>query len=134
MFALILAAVAAGGCAKKPAAAVSVSGVAGTVKVGPLCPVARQSSPCPDNPVQALIDVVDQAGHRSGPYTTKADGTFRIPLPPGTYVVSAREVGDNPRLAKPLTVTVVAGKFATVNPRIITGILGPTSTPSTPGY
>jgi len=53
-------------CAQPPAD----TGVQGRVFVGPTCPVQRLDSPCPAD------------------FTTSVDGTFRVPLSPGAYVVS----------------------------------------------
>ena len=109
-------------CDKATPSGHASGGIEGTVVLGPLCPVEQEGSPCPDRPVEALVIARDASGHTLGPVRTNADGRFTFPLEPGTYEVTAREVTDNPRLAKPLSVTVSAGPFLSVTIQIDSGI------------
>lgn len=120
-FLLVLAA----SCAGPRAPEATDSGVEGIVLAGPTCPVERADSPCPDQPAEAEIQVTDPDTQevilvaRSG-----ADGRFRIPLPPGEYVLlalPARPAGP-PVSSKPEPVTVRAGRFTEITLRIDTGI------------
>ena len=61
------------------------SGIEGKVRVGPMCPAVREGEECPDQPYQAVLTVTSLTGERI--VQVQADGTFRIPLPPGEYVL-----------------------------------------------
>jgi hypothetical protein len=98
------------------------SGIEGQVLIGPRCPVERADSPCPDLPIAALVSVKDPAGEFLGPARAGADGRFRIELPAGSYTVLAHEISDNPRIARPQTVTVEPGAFVSVTLVIDSGI------------
>lgn len=63
------------------------SGIEGQVFVGPMCPVVQEGQECPDQPYQATLTVNSQKGERIVQVQTEADGTFKIPLPPGEYVL-----------------------------------------------
>jgi len=120
---LVLAALAAcsGSAPKVPRHPDIAGGIHGTVRLGPLCPVQSLASPCPDKPVEGWIGVQDSGGKWSS-YRTSGDGTFSIALQPGSYQVTAREIGDNPRTSKPVSATVRAGSFTEVDLQIDTGI------------
>ena len=97
------------------------SGITGNVVAGPQCPVQVVGSPCPDRPVAAYVTASDGSGRGSN-IRTDAEGRFTLPLPSGTYTVTAREITDNPRLAKPQTVVVRADTYTTITIVIDTGI------------
>jgi hypothetical protein len=103
-----------------------VATIRGTVVRGPTCPVETDDSPCPDAPaadveVQALSDGVVEARA-----TTDAQGRFSMEVPPGSYLVRAREAEGRPgMLAKPSVVTVGEGDVAEVTVLIDTGIRAP---------
>ena len=99
----------------------TVAGIHGIVRLGPLCPVQSVASPCPDKPVEGWIGVKDSSGRWSS-YRTSGDGSFSIALHPGSYQVTAREIGDNPRTSKPLSVAVRPGSFTELDLQIDTGI------------
>jgi hypothetical protein len=79
------------------------------------------ASPCPDRPVEAWIDVQSPTGTWRS-FRTGGDGRFSVTLPPATYRVRAREIGDNPRVSKFASVDVHRGLFTTVDLQIDTGI------------
>ena len=65
------------------------SGIQGSVKAGPTCPVEQQNSPCPDRPVAgADVTATSSAGEE---HSTTADdqGNFSLELPAGAYDVTA---------------------------------------------
>jgi hypothetical protein len=115
------------GCgAQDPGAAAGPSGVAGRVHLGPQCPVETEGDPCEDKPAaSARVTVATQlAGdpHAGGEVvartTTDADGTFRVAVPPGTYVVTA-QAGMSCDLTN---VRVTSGAYAKVDTLCDTGI------------
>jgi hypothetical protein len=115
-------AVEAGGPSEQPN-----SGIQGRVLAGPTCPVEVETSPCPDRPVQATVRVL-AASQGDPPVTTfrrEEDGTFRVPLDPGDYLLVAEVAGTGALSARPVPVTVVQGAFAMVDVFLDTGIRAP---------
>ena len=74
------------------------SGVAGRVHLGPQCPVETQGDPCEDKPAAgSRVTVAKQLPGKSDAgvevvarTTTDADGSYRVAVPPGMYVVTAQ--------------------------------------------
>ncbi|MDO8518098.1 MAG: Gmad2 immunoglobulin-like domain-containing protein [bacterium] len=77
------------------------SGIQGTVMLGPTCPVMRDppDPACADKPYQTTVSVyrVGDTVHAFATATTGADGTFKISLPPGEYIVDAAGGAVMPR-------------------------------------
>lgn len=100
------------------------SGIEGRLTVGPTCPVEQAGEACPDRPHRATI-TVRYAGTDSVAtvFSSGEDGTFRVELPPGDYVLDPGE----PRMvydpkAEPLAVTVQEGRFTRVVMRYDSGV------------
>lgn len=105
---------AATGNAQKPE-----TGLHGLVTRGPLSPVCGVELPC-EGPAPDLRLVFSRNGEVAGATTTRADGTYRIRLRPGTYTV---RVGQPRRTAtQPRTATVPRKGFRRVNFFVDTGI------------
>lgn len=103
------------------------SGVEGRVLAGPTCPVEMATSPCPARPVQTTVRVLAASPGNAAVTTfrTEEDGSFRVTLDPGDYLL-VPEVEDTGALfAKPTNVTVPADGFAHVDVLLDTGIRGP---------
>ena len=100
---------------------VTESGIEGAVTIGPTCPVQRIDSPCPDRPYEATIVVLDSGRHLVAEARSDAQGTFRVPLPPGTYTLSPQSLAALPYAAEQ-TVTVSPGRFASVHIQFDSGI------------
>jgi hypothetical protein len=88
------------------------------------CPVVRADSPCPDRPLQARLTVTDTS---SGSLVATADtdpaGHFRIPLPPGQYLIRAANANGAPLpRAAPTTTTVGPARYSTLTIRFDSGI------------
>jgi len=111
---LVSTALAASACVSNGAAAGARAGVRGVVLLGPLCPVQRQDSPCPDRPDAAGTVV---ATTRSG-----EDGRFVLGLDPGRYVLAATSGQGLGGGGKPVDVVVADGRFAQITLRVDTGI------------
>jgi hypothetical protein len=125
--ALALAVSVLAGCGEQdPEATDSQSGVAGRVHLGPQCPVETEGEPCPDEPAAgSRVTVARQlpgesyaAGEVVASTTTGADGTFRVAVAPGEYVVTA-EAGMSCEL---MDARVTAGAYATLDIPCDTGI------------
>jgi hypothetical protein len=101
------------------------SGIAGSVLAGPQCPVIGPDSgpECNDKPLAATIAVKSAAGLLVTQFTSDANGQFRVPLFPGTYLLDPVSVSPCglPR-GVPQTVTVAAGRFTDVTIEYDTGI------------
>jgi hypothetical protein len=100
------------------------SGVEGIITIGPACPVAEADQPCPDAPYEARI-VVREAGSQRivATFSSGADGSFRVNLPPGDYILDPGEPAliSDPR-GEPVPVKVEAHRYSYVILRFDTGV------------
>jgi hypothetical protein len=118
VLAIVVAAMAA--CGKK---ADAESGVEGTVSMGPMCAVAQEGSPCPDAPLKVRLVVQKLSGKDVVEAMSHADGTFRIPLEPGEYVLVPEEAsaaGVEPIV--PVSFIIEDGAWTTVDVHYDTGL------------
>jgi hypothetical protein len=99
---------------------VGQTGIAGTVTIGPTCPVQRIDSPCPDRPYEATITIW-QGGRKVAEAGSGPDGHFVVELPPGTYRVVGESPGTFPH-ATEQTVIVGAGGLTQVQIQYDSGI------------
>ncbi len=101
------------------------SGIRGTVMLGPSCPVMRNppDPQCTDKPYQTSVSV----SHSSSPTKVFAtaesasDGTFKLSLPPGDYIVSAGGNKSLPRCSN-VSATVESSGYIEVQISCDTGI------------
>lgn len=85
------------GCGAEDPAARDRSGVTGRVILGPQCPVETLEQPCEDQPAADVPVTVSErvpgesyaAGSPVARTRTRADGSYRVAVPPGEYVVTA---------------------------------------------
>lgn len=99
------------------------TGLTGRITVQGVCPVVTDQG-CPDQPYPGRIAVFTPGSTKAMTTVVAAtDGTYRIALPPGQYVlhVSSADGKPFPRIAS-VTVTVPAGHYATANVRLDRGI------------
>ena len=89
------------------------SGVEGQVFIGPMCPVVQVGQECPDQPYQATLTVNSPTGERIVQIQTENDGTFKIPLAPGEYILHPESPNVMP-FAQEQPFTVEAEKFTQV--------------------
>jgi hypothetical protein len=115
-----LCALGLGGCGGGSGGAGLTSGIQGVVQAGPTCPVEQVGSPCPDRPVPSTVRAIGTDGHIAEGKTDD-QGRFRLPLEPGTYIVSAAPV-VGAMTPTPVTVEVKAGAYAQVTVEADTGI------------
>ncbi len=99
------------------------SGIEGLVTIGPVCPVERIDTPCPDKPYQATIVVKDGQGGEVARVQSGKDGRFRVALAAGAYTLAPRSSsqGSYP-FAPEQQVEVQAGAFTTVSVQFDSGI------------
>jgi hypothetical protein len=98
------------------------AGIQGRVVLGPMCPVQRAESPCPERPIQADITVAGSDGKTVATGHSGSDGAFRISLKPGSYTVTAKQSDSGLAFGKPVSVDVPAGTFVHVNLLVDSGI------------
>ena len=100
------------------------SGIRGTVSLGPTCPVERDppDPQCADKPYATKLSIT-RSGSSSAFATAQSasDGTFSIPVPPGSYTVSAQSGTMLPRCA-PVSVSVTSTQYAVADISCDTGI------------
>jgi hypothetical protein len=114
------------GCADESPEAKTQSGVTGRVHVGPQCPVETSGDACEDQPAAHVdVTVSEQipgdsyaAGEVVARATTNADGSYRIVVAPGDYVVTA-DAGMSCEL---MDARVTNGVYAKVDIPCDTGI------------
>ena len=91
------------------------------------CPVVLPDSPCPQQPVKARITVTRHGSADAvAEVETDAQGRFRIPLAPGSYVLHPVNTANAvlPRAAV-MPVSVEAGSFREVTIQFDSGVRGP---------
>lgn len=89
------------------------SGVEGQAFIGPVCPVVQEGQECPDQPYQATLTINSPKGERIVRIQTEKDGSFRVALPPGEYVLHPESPNVMP-FASDQPFVVEEGKFTWV--------------------
>lgn len=102
-------------CAAERPAGQPQSGLVGRVVMFPTCPVETVSSPCPRKGVQTTVSIESADGERMEQVQTGPDGTFRVALEPGDYLLGARPPPGQPDLVpRPASAKVLPGTFVRV--------------------
>jgi len=86
------------------------SGVTGRVVRGPLCPVVQEGAPCPDEPYEADVRILNANGELVTTVHSGKDGRFVVRLEPGRYVLEGVERAEV-LFAKPVDVVVEPHAF-----------------------
>jgi hypothetical protein len=101
------------------------TGIAGTVTIGPTCPVVHYppDGTCEDRPYQADFKITRKGSllPLSRTVSSGKDGTFNIDVPPGEYTIMPVLKAAMPH-ASPQEVTVVAGTTTQVHIMFDSGI------------
>ena len=99
------------------------SGVQGELVVDGGGPVMRESGPWRVFPLRGIVEAVPSAGGAAARTESDARGLFRLVLPPGEYVLQARNLTGAPvPAAWPVTVRVTAGAFTEVTIHFDSGV------------
>jgi hypothetical protein len=99
------------------------SGITGKVSVGPMCPVMIEGQDCPDRPLQATLTVNSSDGKKIVQFQTDAQGNFKVPLPPGDYVLHPETPQGKPLpFASDQPFIVSPGEFTQLNVQYDSGI------------
>lgn len=88
-------------------------GIEGTVTIGPISPVSRPGEENSRPYVATLVVRASPGNQVVAAVTSAADGTFRVGLPPGEYVVEPQESSPYP-VAEPQEVTVSPGEYTII--------------------
>ena len=100
---------------------VTDSGVQGEVRIGPVSPV-EQPGVQNDAPYAAALRIKKASGGKVVAETrSAADGSFRVALPPGEYILEPVN-GDPLPIAQSQEFTVAPGRFTTVRVDYDSGI------------
>jgi hypothetical protein len=113
-----------GSCAGSGGGESAASGIRGRVVILPTCPVETVASPCPPKPVATTV-VVEPEDDDLRRVETEADGTFRVDLPPGRYLVRAQPPPGSMLVPVPQPVTVEAGRYRRVTVVLDSGLREP---------
>lgn len=99
------------------------SGIQGTITVDIGCPHVT-STPCPRRPLLAQLLIRPAGTHDPAIHVDSgADGSFRVPLPPGTYTIQPQNMTGAPvPTAFPLTVTIHPGAWTTIPVEFDSGV------------
>ena len=92
------------------------SGIEGLVTIQPVCPESQDSDPCQGAPFETTLVIRElQSGEEVATVQSAADGTFRVPLPPGEYIVEPPEPESFVApFAGPQIITVHEGEFSSI--------------------
>jgi hypothetical protein len=109
-----------------PGDAAGTSGIHGQVLIGPTCPVEKNppESRCEDRGYEGTLAVMDEGATRViKEFDSEPNGTFRVPVPPGTYAIRhAAQPNMYPECSTNETVTVTAGTYTWVTVHCDSGI------------
>ena len=99
------------------------SGITGKTLVGPMCPVVREGEECPDQPFQATITVNNLEGRKIIQFQTDEQGSFKVPLVPGEYILHPETPEGKPLpFAPEQQFPVKAGEFTRITIMYDSGI------------
>ena len=98
----------------------TTSGLRGKVTVSPSRPVCIEGQPC-SKPAPGVLIAFKRCSRVVARVTTRADATYRVILPPGTYTVVAPQYRRGSGVT-PHTVRVPKSRIARVDLEIDTGI------------
>jgi hypothetical protein len=97
------------------------SGVTGSVKAAPTCPDSQTAATCAPVALATTVRLVDGQGATAASGRSSDDGSYRIAVPPGRYMVEAQASSPG-RGCQPVRVQVVAGRWARADVSCDTGI------------
>jgi len=86
-----------------------------------MCPVVQIGQECPDQPYQAVLTVLSPDGREIVQVQTDEQGRYKIPLPPGDYILHPESPNVMP-FASEQSFTVEAGKFTRMDVNYDSGI------------
>jgi hypothetical protein len=119
---LAVLALVAAACGAEAGPGGDTSGMFGRVVLTPTCP---GTSRCPSKPIAATVSIEWSDGERMEMVDTDDSGRFRVALPPGDYLVSARVAAQPDLVPRSTAVTVESDRFVRVEVRLGTRLNEP---------
>jgi hypothetical protein len=99
------------------------SGVTGVSLVDGGCPTVPVGEVCPDAPMLAHLTVTGADSSVVASVDTGSDGSFRIPLSPGTYTMTPTNTSGAPLpYSEPISFEVREREFTTITVRFDSGV------------
>lgn len=101
------------------------SGIRGKVLLGPTCPVERipPDPRCADKEYAITLGATSvNSSQIIKHFSSGADGSFKVDLPPGTYNIVSAVENSLPRCGTPEAITVIANQYSYVTVFCDTGI------------
>jgi hypothetical protein len=118
---LLVGASVLGAC--QPGVEGSNTGVKGQVLMGPMCPVVQADQDCPDQPLEADLEIEDVNGDPVARGRSDERGQFQIALEPGEYVLSLVPPNPGgPPTGAPIPFRVDDGQWTTLTVLVDSGI------------
>jgi hypothetical protein len=97
--------------------------IAGTVLLGPMCPVETEASPCPDEPLPGIeVKAIGSNGGVAATAVSDEEGRFSMRVAGGDYTLEAVLDDDPSRSARPVEVSVESGAKVEVDVPVDSGI------------
>jgi hypothetical protein len=97
--------------------------IAGTVLLGPMCPVETEASPCPDQPLPGIeVKAIGSDGGVAATAVSDEEGRFSIRVVGGDYTLEVVLDDDPSRSAGPIEVSVESGAEVQVDVPVDSGI------------
>lgn len=91
------------------------SGIKGQVLIGPMCPVMQVDNPCPNEPYQANLFVLNLRGEEVLRFSSDAEGKFEVKLPPGDYILHPESPEGQPiPYAADVPFTIIPNEFTNI--------------------
>jgi hypothetical protein len=87
-----------------------------------MCPVVQEGVACPDRPLEAELDILDSYGRILTRSRSAADGTFRVPLEQGSYVLTPLPGESGLPFASPIPIEVLDGAWLSLDIHYDSGI------------
>jgi len=98
------------------------SGIYGIVTIGPITPV-QKAGEINSRPYKTTIIVKSENGLKQiAEFNSGDDGSFKVYLKPGRYILESQKTSDPFPILKPMTVEVEENRFTEVNILFDTGI------------
>jgi hypothetical protein len=79
-----------------------------------MCPVVRQGVACPDAPLEADLIVEDPSGRTIARTRSSPDGTYRLALDPGSYVMVPQSPPAGLPFADRMPFEVAPGRWTSI--------------------
>jgi hypothetical protein len=108
------------GCTNKTVETLN-SGIYGIITLGPISPVQKEGE-INYKPYKATVIVNSTNGTKITEFISNDDGSFKVYLKPGSYILESQKTSNIYPILKPITVVVKENQFTEVNISFDSGI------------